>query len=206
MKNMINTSFFEIFYTFLDRLNFDGVESLHLPALRVEVLEDAGYEVSGDKLELHAYEKEIFVPYQKRSVGLLHKLYFFADEKVGSGIGVGPKVRLATLLKAYWSYRALPRGESGPLAFYFWEGYEDGAVIIEEKIVVFFGSWRKKGAYVVSAIESGLDESGKLPGFVVDTVKRSMSLYRVDCDGRRENVKGAPVAFLRFVDFICSKR
>lgn len=203
---MISTSFFEIFYTFLDKLTFDGVEALHFPALRVEVLESAGYEVSGDRLEFHAYEKEISAPYHKRSVGLLHKLYFFADEKVGSGIGVGSKVRLTTLLKTYWSYRALPRGELGTLAFYFWEDYEDGAVIIEGKIIVFFGSWRKKGAYLVSAIESGLDESGKLPGFVVDTVKSNMNLYRPDCEGRQGDIEGAPVAFLKFVDFICSRR
>lgn len=77
---------------------------------------------------------------------LMHKLYFFADESVGTGLGVEPKVRLTTLLKAYWDYRDLRGGSLDNISFYFWDGNDEGAVVFEENIVVRFGFRQNRGA------------------------------------------------------------
>lgn len=110
VKTMLRATFFEIFNIFLDKLTFEDLEILGLPDMERSTLEDYGYELVGDKSDCHAYEKEIIVPHRNTGLSLMRKLYFFADESVGTGLGVEPKVRLTTLLKAYWDYRDLRGG------------------------------------------------------------------------------------------------
>jgi len=145
----------------------------------------------------HAYEKEIIVPHRNAGLSLTHKLYFFANESVGSGLDVEPKVRLTTLLKAYWDYRDLPRGSLDNINFYFWEGNDEGAVVFEENIVVGFGFRRSRGAYLVDTVESGLDRTDSVPGVSVRSVKKYMNSFGLDCAIGRREIRKSPYAFFK---------
>lgn len=200
---MLRTTFFEIFNIFLDKLTFEDLEVLGLPDMERSTLEGYGYELVGDKSDCHAYEKEIIVPHRNTGLSLMHKLYFFADESVGSGLDVEPKVRLTTLLKAYWDYRGLRSGLLDNISFYFWEGNDEGAVVFEENIVVRFGLHRSRGAYLIDTVESGLDRTGSVPGVSVRSVKKYMNSFDLDCAISRREIRKSPYAFSRLVGFLC---
>lgn len=203
VKTMLRATFFEIFNIFLDKLTFEDLEILGLPDMERSTLEDYGYELVGDKSDCHAYEKEIIVPHRNTGLSLMHKLYFFADESVGTGLGVEPKVRLTTLLKAYWDYRDLRGGSLDNISFYFWDGNDEGAVVFEENIVVRFGFRQNRGAYLIDNVESGLDRVGSVPGVSVRSVKKYMNSFELDGAISRREVSKYPCAFSRLVGFLC---
>lgn len=202
---MLRTTFFEIFNSFLDELTFEDLDALGLPDMERVTLERSGYELVGNKDDYHAYEKEIIVAYNRVSLSLIHKLYFFANDFIRSGLDVEPKVRLTTLLKAYWGYRNVRSGSLDNIQFFFWEGNDEGAVVFEENIVVRFGLCRSKGAYLIETIESSLDKTGNFPGVAVKGVKKYMNVYILDCAFNRCGAKKLPYAFTRLVDFLCKE-
>lgn len=202
---MMRIDFFELFSCFLDHLTFEEIDVLGLPSLDPDALKRSGYEIVGYEEEFHAYEKIIYAPYKNRSVSLLHKLYFYGESISGSGLSVEPKIRLTTLLKEYWARRGLPKGSLRYLDFYFWEGRQDGAVVIEGNLVVRFGQRQNKGAYLIRTVESNLDKTGSLHDVAVNTVKECMELYVPDFSYATRRDQDYPRALLRLLYFLCKK-
>jgi len=200
---MLRITFFEIFNKFLDELTFEDAASLGLVDLEPVTLEQKGYDLAGDKADCYMYDKAISVPYHNGKVSVGHKLYFFKNESVGRGLDVEPKVRLTTLLKAYWNYRDVSGGSLSDLEFYFWEGEEDGAVVIEGNIIVRFFRWTRKGAYLIQSFESRLDKTGCFPDVAVRTVRDNMNVFTPECVVSRERAKKLPDAYWRLVGFLC---
>lgn len=165
------------------RVNLQNKKYFHLEKIDATVLEKSGYYPIGKKNEFHSYEKEIIISYHKKTVATLYEVYFIKKRPVGSGYSFEPKIRLTSLLKKYWKFRNLPTGSDENLDFYFSETKQDGALILEQSVVIRFNQLKSKGAYLVGTLESDQDESGNFKDIATNFVKKTMTPLELSIGG-----------------------
>ncbi|AIO36810.1 hypothetical protein DM39_5902 [Burkholderia cenocepacia] len=134
----------------------------------------AGYELVGDSSDFHFYEKAHVARYRGRAVDIIFKSYFLSGREIGNGIGVGPGVRLISLLRHYKAMRGLAHISDGGVKFYFSNDRRDGAVIFDDSLVVRFVKKTRHGGYLVRTIESDFDRTGNFKRIATGSVKSSM--------------------------------
>ncbi|WP_157657969.1 hypothetical protein [Burkholderia ubonensis] len=136
--------------------------------------EAAGYELVGDSSDFHFYEKVHVANYRGRIVDIIFKSYFLSGREVGNGIGVGPGVRLISLLRHYKDVKGLAHISDGNVKFYFSDGRREGAAIFDDSIVVRFVKKTRHGGYLVRTIESDFDRTESFKNIATGSVKSSM--------------------------------
>ncbi|MBK5529667.1 hypothetical protein JFT86_22280 [Pseudomonas sp. TH06] len=120
---------------------------------------NADFELIGDPIGFHSFEKAYEVPYFRRKITVVFKQYFFASESLGGGLGIAGGVRLTSLLRKQPFATSTGQVDTNRMEFFFFEDKSDGALIFDEKIVIRFDQWSKRNSYVVSTVECDFDNA-----------------------------------------------
>ncbi|ODB40185.1 hypothetical protein A9L43_00975 [Pseudomonas mosselii] len=132
-----------------------------------------GFDRVGDVDDYCLYEMDYRAVHGRSSVDLSLKCYFYKGESQGVGISLAPGARLITLLKQVLADQ--PDEWSGRVKFYFYEGEDEGAVIIDNVTVIRFGADTVRSAYHVRELESDQRAGGE--GISIGAVKKTMQSY-----------------------------
>jgi hypothetical protein len=136
-----------------------------------------GYEEYETHDELFLYDKRSMIGFKNRHIMIDLQRHFFYGKEGKDSIFICDPIQLKTLLKhVFRSQKFSPNS----LAFYFILGFEDGAVIFDDSIVVRFeNKGRKRGSYLVGMISCSMDEN--VPHYLRKThvlgVKDTMKPY-----------------------------
>ncbi|AZL68332.1 hypothetical protein [Pseudomonas oryziphila] len=144
---------FDLIDIFLRDGSVEKSELLGVSDFYPEALKNAGYYLVGEVNDFHSYENYIDIFHKKRSLWMLHKQYFNKKLPIGNAFEIGPRVRMATLIKHLPASRGL--------RFFFDEARKEGAMTIDDYYVVRFNESCSRGAYFIEALESSLDKSGE---------------------------------------------
>ncbi|ROL63565.1 hypothetical protein BLX41_29460 [Pseudomonas protegens] len=194
---MLPVTFFELFHLYLKNSTLTNPHLFGLQSFSPEALAAAGYERIGEPCDLHFYEKSYSTGYRRRTLEVMFKCYHFNQQPMGSGFGLALGARLTSLLRYQKRLAQQDDSLSSNLAFYFSDDKQEGAVILDDRCVMRFNQWSRKGAYMVSTLESDFNPATPLAGIATDSVKKTFrhhSLQLMLCDAR--NAK-QPAAFRR---------
>ncbi|MFJ3449065.1 hypothetical protein ACIPM0_12680 [Pseudomonas sichuanensis] len=144
---------FELIDVFLRDGSVEKSELLGVSDFSPETLKNTGYYLTGEASDFHSYENYIDIFHKKRPLWMLHKQYFNKKLPIGNAFEIGPRVRMAALIKH------LPA--SRELRFFFDEARKEGAMTIDDYYVVRFNGNCSRGAYLIETLESSLDKSGE---------------------------------------------
>ncbi|WP_155628697.1 hypothetical protein [Burkholderia stagnalis] len=164
-------------------------------------LEAAGYELVGDPLDFHLYEKLHVASYRGRIVDIVFKSYFLSGREIGNGIGVGPGIRLISFLKDYRNFKKLVHISDGSIKFYFSGNRKEGAVIFDDSMVVRFGKRTRHGGYLIRTLESDFDRTDGVKNIATSSVKCSMNFCDLIAMKEGHWGRGECSAFNRLVKF-----
>ena len=167
---------FESLFAGLVQGAFDaGPGLLKLAALSPAQLLAQGFDRVGEPLEFHLYEKPAVLTRKGRELGVLLKVYFDAERRLGPGVELGKGLRLTSLLACYLRLRGLEQPNQGALAFYFVDDERrEGAVIIEGSTVVRFSQRDRRAGYRVATLERNFPEAGPCQDLATSMVKRTL--------------------------------
>ncbi|NBF04176.1 hypothetical protein GV819_17990 [Pseudomonas sp. Fl5BN2] len=194
---MLPVTFFELFHLYLKNSTLTNPHLFGLQNFSPVALAAAGYELIGDPCDLHFYEKSYSTGYQRRTLEVMFKCYRFNQQTMGSGFALAPGARLTSLLKYQKRLAKQDDSLSSNLAFYFSDDKQEGAVILNDRCVMRFNQWSRKGAYMVSTLESDFNPATPLGRVATDSVKNTFkqhSLQLMSDDARNGQ---QPAAFRR---------
>lgn len=199
--HMISTDFFKVAELFLGGAghlpstlfglrNFSETELLH-----------CDFELVGDPLSFHFFEKAYQAPYFRRKVTVVLKQYFFGAERLGCGLSIVGKARLNTVLKGLASkqYSADASGEL--INLYFSEDKREGAVIIAPGFVIRFNQWSTRDSYKISTLECDFRDGrfGDIAKKAVFEAYKPIDLGSMKSEGRAIGCSNALKGLIRTI-------
>ncbi|KAF0865729.1 hypothetical protein [Pseudomonas sp. LD120] len=192
---MLPVTFFELFHLYLKNSTLTNPHLFGLQSFSPEALAAAGHERIGEPCDFHFYEKSYSTSYQRRTLEVLFKCYCFNQQTLGSGFGLAPGARLSTLLRYQKRLAQQDDSLASNLDFYFSDDKQEGAMILNDRYVMRFNQWSRKGAYMVSTLESDFNPATPLANVATDSVKKTFehhSLALILCEARNRK---QPAAF-----------
>ncbi|MGC5702036.1 hypothetical protein J4P02_17695 [Pseudomonas sp. NFXW11] len=195
---MLPATFCEIFSLYRADSTFKHPHVLGLNSFSPQELAAHGYERIGEASDLHFYEKNLGARYQKKTLGLLCKRYFCNDQDLGSGFSIAPGVRLTTLLKH-------AKNVHPDWVFYFSSDKRDGAAILDQRIVLRFSQCSRKGAYLLSTLESDFNTEHSFANAATRAVKATLQQQNLREPLSAAGNKQRPAAFRRLARWLCQR-
>jgi hypothetical protein len=165
------------------------------------------FERVGEGDDYHFFEKLYCISHRNRDVAVVFKLYFYRCQQVGSGFDVLKGVRLTSLLTSHMRFdQRQPDMQPRPLELYFSQDRKEGAVILQDSIVVRFSHSKKREGYQVDTLESDSDKSGTLNKVATNTIRHTMYLYDLEPQAPVPNARSASAGLRRLIDTLITYR
>jgi hypothetical protein len=145
--------------------------------------------------------------HRNRDVAVVFKLYFYRCQQIGSGFDVLKGVRLTSLLTNHMRFdQRQPDMQPRPLELYFSKDKKEGAIILQDSMVVRFSHRKKRDGYQVDTLESDSDKSGTLNKVATNTIRHTMDLYDLDLSDPGLNARNASPGLRRLIDTLITYR
>jgi hypothetical protein len=116
-------------------------------------------------------------------------------------------VRLTSLLTNHMRFdQRQPDMQPRPLELYFSKDKKEGAIILQDSMVVRFSHRKKRDGYQVDTLESDSDKSGTLNKVATNTIRHTMDLYDLGLSDLGLNARNASVGLRRLIDTLITYR
>jgi hypothetical protein len=205
--NRLDLSFFEIFCLFLRDATSSQPRLFGLTSFSPDELIKHDFERVGEVDEYHFFEKLYCMSHRNRDVAVVFKLYFYRCQQIGSGFDVLKGVRLTSLLTNHMRFdQRQPDMQPRPLELYFSKDKKEGAIILQDSMVVRFSHRKKRDGYQVDTLESDSDKSGTLNKVATNTIRHTMDLYDLGLSDLGLNARNASVGLRRLIDTLITYR
>ncbi|WP_070356508.1 hypothetical protein [Pseudomonas lutea] len=205
--NRLDLSFFEIFCLFLRDATSSQSRLFGLTSFSPDELIKHDFERVGECDDYHFFEKLYCVSHRNRDVAVVFKLYFYRCQQIGSGFDVLKGVRLTSLLTNHMRFdQRQPDMQQRPLELYFSKDQKEGAVILQDSIVIRFSHSKKRDGYQVDTLESDSDKSGTLNRIATNTIRHTMDFYDLDLSDPGLNARNASAGLRRLIDTLTTYR
>jgi hypothetical protein len=205
--NRLDLSFFEIFCLFLRDATSSRPRLFGLTSFSPDELIKHDFERVGEVDEYHFFEKLYCMSHRNRDVAVVFKLYFYRCQQIGSGFDVLKGVRLTSLLTNHMRFdQRQPDMQPRPLELYFSKDKKEGAIILQDSMVVRFSHRKKRDGYQVDTLESDSDKSGTLNKVATNTIRHTMDLYDLGLSDLGLNARNASVGLRRLIDTLITYR
>jgi hypothetical protein len=205
--NRLDLSFFEIFCLFLRDATSSQPRLFGLTSFSPDELIKHDFERVGEVDEYHFFEKLYCMSHRYRDVAVVFKLYFYRCQQIGSGFDVLKGVRLTSLLTNHMRFdQRQPDMQPRPLELYFSKDKKEGAIILQDSMVVRFSHRKKRDGYQVDTLESDSDKSGTLNKVATNTIRHTMDLYDLGLSDLGLNARNASVGLRRLIDTLITYR
>lgn len=205
--NRLHLSFFEILCLFLRDATSSQPRLFGLTSFSPDELIKHDFERVGECDNYHFFEKLYCVSHRNRDVAVVFKLYFYRCQQIGSGFDVLKGVRLTSLLTNHMRFdQRHPDVQPRPLELYFSKDKKEGAIILQDSIVVRFSHRKKRDGYQVDTLESDSDKSGTLNKVATNTIRHTMDFYDLGLSDLGLNARNASVGLRRLIDTLITYR
>ncbi len=199
---MLPITFFKLFEQHLNDSTLEHSPLFGLEVLSADELAAKGYELIGDPVDFHFYEKSHTTVYHRRAQEVILKYYFFNQQRLGSGFSIVRGVRLGSLLRHCKRLEQQGNGIHLNLAWYFSDDKKEGAVILNDRHVMRFNQWSHKGAYQVATLESDFNSSNPLGQAATRSVKHTFEHHSLESMRKEARKARQPGAFRKLLGAI----